>query len=82
MASLAVFLYPQQVGIARLKSPGAAPGFSTPQWRVTDNVQQLLDEPVLLASLIREMAGDEEPYDVYLNVWPGAYSTVMFSHDK
>lgn len=82
MASLAVFLYPGQVGIARVKSPGFKPSFAAPQWRVTDNVQQLLDEPVLLASLVREMVGDENKYDIYLNVWPGAYSAVMFSHDK
>ena len=82
MATLAVFLYPGQEGIARVKSPGAKPSFSTPQWRIVDNVAQLLDEPVLLASLVREMVGDETKYDVYLNVCPDAYSTVMFSHDK
>lgn len=82
MASLAVFLCPEQVGIARVKAPGFNPSFSSPQWRILDNVQQLLDEPVMLASLIREMIGDEEKYDVYLNVWPGVYNAVMFSHDK
>lgn len=82
MASLAVFLYPGQVGIARVKSPGFSPSFSSLQWRVADNVQQLLEEPVLLASLVREMVGDENKYDIYLNVWPGAYNAVMFSHDK
>jgi hypothetical protein len=28
------------------------------------------------------MVGDENKYDIYLNVWPGAYNAVMFSHDK
>lgn len=82
MATLAVFLYPEKVGIARVNKPGFSPSFSSVQWRLTDNVPQLLEEPVLLTSLLREMVGDEEKYDVYLNVWPGAYNAVMFSYDK
>lgn len=82
MAKLAVFLFPEKVGIARVKTPGAKPSYSSVQWRITDNVPQLLSEPLLLAGLIREMVGDEEKYDIYLNVWPGAYNAVMFSYDK
>ena len=82
MATLAVFLYPEKVGIARVKKPGFAPSYSSVQWRLVDNVPQLLDEPVLLTSLIREMVADDEKYDVYLNIWPGAYNAVMFSYDK
>ena len=82
MATIAVFLYPEKVGIARVNKPGFAPSYSSVQWRLVDNVPQLLDEPVLLTSLIREMIGDEEKYDVYMNIWPGAYNAVMFSYDK
>ncbi len=82
MATLAVFLYPEKVGIARVKAPGAKPSYSSLQWRIVDNVPQLLEEPLMLASLVREMVGDENKYDIYLNVWPGAYNAVMFSHDK
>ena len=82
MATLAVFLYPEKVGIARVKAPGNKPSYSSLQWRMTDNVNQLLEEPLMLAALIREMVGDENRYDIYMNVWPGAYNAVMFSHDK
>ena len=82
MATLAVFLSPEKVGIARVKAPGAKPSYSSVQWRVVDNVPQLLAEPLMLASLVREMVGDENKYDIYLNVWPGAYNAIMFSHDK
>jgi hypothetical protein len=82
LAKLAVFLFPEKVGIARVKTPGAKPSYSSVQWRITDNVPQLFSEPLLLAGLIREMVGDEDKYDIYLNVWPGAYNAVMFSYDK
>ena len=82
MATLAVFLYPEKVGIARVKSPGFKPSYSSVQWRLVDNVPQMLTEPLLLAGLVREMVGDENKYDIYLNVHPGAYSAIMFSYDK
>lgn len=82
MATLAVFLYPEKVGIARVKTPGNKPSYTSVQWHVTDNVPQLLSEPLMLAALIREMVGDHTRYDVYMNVWPGAYNEVMFSHGK
>lgn len=82
METLAVFLYPEKVGVARVKAPGPKPSYSSLQWKLMDNVPGLLEEPLLLAALIREMVGDENKYDIYLNVWPGAYSAVMFSHDK
>lgn len=82
MATLAVFLYPEKVGIARVKSPGFKPSYSSVQWRLADNVTQMLTEPLLLAGLVREMVGDENKYDIYLNVHPGAYSAIMFSYDK
>ena len=82
MATLAVFLSPEKVGMARVKTPGDKPSYSSVQWRIIEDGASLLAEPLMLASLIREMVGDEEKYDVYLNVWPGAYNAVMFSHDK
>ena len=82
MATLAVFLFPEKVGIARVKAPGFKPSYSSVQWRIADNVPQLLSEPLLLAGLVREMVGDDGKYDIYLNVHPGAYSSVMFSYDK
>ena len=82
MATLAVFLSPEKVGIARVKAPGAKPSYSSVQWRIADNVPQLLEEPLMLAALVREMVGDEDKYDIYLNIWPGAYNAVMFSHDQ
>lgn len=82
MATLAVFLSSEKVGIARVKTPGAKPSYSSVQWRIVDNVPQLLAEPLMLASLVRELIGDENKYDIYLNVWPGAYNAVMFSYDK
>ena len=82
MASLAVFLYPEKVGLARVKAPGFKPSYSSVQWQLADNVAQLLSEPLLLAGLVREMVGDDGKYDIYLNVHPGAYSAVMFSYDK
>lgn len=82
METLAVFIYPEKIGLARVKAPGAKPSYSSLQWRLADNVQQLLSEPMLLAGLVREMVGDDKKYNLYLNVWPGAYSAVMFSYDK
>lgn len=82
MATIAVFLSQEKVGIARVKAPGNKPSYSSVQWRIIEDGASLLAEPLMLASLIREMVGDEEKYDVYLNVWPGAYNAVMFSHDK
>ena len=82
MATLAVFLSPERVGIARVKTPGAKPSYSSVQWRPVENVPQLLEEPALLTALVREMVADEEKYDIYLNLWPAAYKAVMFSYDK
>lgn len=82
MATLAVFLYPEKVGIARVKTPGAKPSFSSVQWRNVKEAGKLIDEPLMLATLIREMVGDDNKYDIYLNVWPGAYNAVMFSYTK
>lgn len=82
MANLAVFLYPNRVGISRIKSAGFKPCFAPTQWRTIDNALALVDEPMQLASLIREMLGDEKRCTIYLNLWPGAYSEVMFSYDK
>lgn len=82
MSTIAMFVYPEKIGIARVKAPGAKPSYSSLQWREADNCQQLLDEPALLAALAREMVGDDGKYDLYLNVWPAAYSAVMFSYDK
>lgn len=82
MATIAVFLLPEKVGFARVKSPGFKPSYSSVQWRLMDNVSQLATEPTLLANLVREMVGDDNKYDIYLNIWPGAYNAVMFSYDK
>ena len=82
MATLAVFLYPEKIGIARVKSPGFKPSYSSVQWRLVENADQLLSEPLLLATLVREMVSDDEKYDIYLNIHPGAYNAVMFTYDK
>lgn len=82
MASLAIFLYPDRVGVSRVKSAGTKPCFSAPIWKTVEDPAQLLTEPVMLASMIREMIGDDKPYDVYLNLWPGAYNAIMFSYGR
>ena len=82
MASLAVFLYANRVGVARVKAPGAKPGYSPARWTPVEDAKKLLDEPILFASLLRELIGDENAYDLYISVWPEIYSTIMFSHGK
>jgi hypothetical protein len=82
LATLAVFICPERIGISRVKTAGAKPCYATPIWNPVEDVQKLLTEPALLASLIREMAGEEEKFQVYMNIWPGAFKAVMFSHDK
>ena len=82
MASIAVFLYPHRVGVADVRSAGFKPCFATPKWRNMDDIPALLEDPMAFADLVREMVGDNKHHDVYLNVWPGAYSEVMFSYDK
>ena len=82
MPTLAVFVCPERIGVSRVKAAGSKPMFSTPLWRFVDNVDQLLSEPAMLASMIRDMTDDENKYQVYLNVWPGAFKEIMFSHDK
>lgn len=80
MKSLAIFLYPDRIGVSRVNAAGAKPSYATPQWHPVENALELLEEPVLFASTIREIIGDEEKYNLYLNVWPGAYNTIMFSY--
>ena len=58
MASIAVFLYANRVGVARVKAPGAKPGYSPARWTPVEDAKKLLDEPILFASLLREMIGD------------------------
>ena len=82
MKSLAIFLYPDRIGISRVNAVGAKPCYAAPQWHPVEDAVELLEEPVLFASTIREIIGDEERYDLYLNVWPGAYNTIMFSYAK
>ena len=82
MATLAVFICPERIGISRVKTAGAKPCYATPIWNPVEDVQKLLTEPALLASLIREMAGEEEKFQIYMNIWPGAFKAIMFSHDK
>ena len=82
MASLAIFLCPDRVGVVRLNAPGNKPSYATPIWRDVEDMQQLLSEPMMLASLIRETVGDENAYDVYMNLYPGVYSEIVFAHDK
>lgn len=45
-------------------------------------MQQLLSEPAMLAAMVREKAGDENKYDLYISLYPGIYSEIVFSHDK
>lgn len=82
MASLAVFLYANRVGVARVKAPGAKPGYSPARWTPVEDTKKLLDEPILFAAALRELIGDENKYDLYLSVWPELYNTIMFSHAK
>lgn len=82
MANLAIFLCPDRVGVVRLNAPGGKPSYATPIWSGVEDMQQLLSEPVMLASMIREMVGDENAYDVYMNLYPGIYSEIVFAHDK
>ena len=82
MATLAVFICPERIGVARVKAAGAKPCYATPIWQPVEDAQKLLAEPALLASLIREMVGDEDKYQIYMSVWPGAFKAVMFSYPK
>ena len=82
MASLAIFLCPDRVGVVRLNAPGGKPSYATPIWNQVEDMDALLSEPALLAGMIREAVGDESAYDVYLNLYPGTYSEIVFSHDK
>ena len=82
MHTLAVFVCPERIGVSRVKSAGSKPMFTTPLWRNVENVEQLLSEPAMLASIIRDMADDDAKYQIYMNIWPGAFKAVMFSHDK
>lgn len=82
MASLAIFLCPDRLGIARLNTPGAKPSYATPVWKPVEDMQQLLSEPAMLAAAVREMVGDENKYDLYFSLYPGLYSEIVFSHDK
>ena len=65
-ASLAIFLYPDRVGVSRMKSAGYKPSFAAPMWKQVDDMAVLLTEPVMLASAVRELIGDDKKYDVYL----------------
>ncbi len=82
MATLAVFVCPERIGVSRVKSAGSKPCYTKPLWRRVENVPQMLAEPAMLASLIRDMADDDVKYQVHMNLWPGAFKEVMFSHDK
>lgn len=81
MANIAIFLYPHRVGIARMKAPGKSPSYSTPIWKEVEDSALYLKEPMLLASLVKELIGEEKGCSLWLNVWPGAYKEVMFSYD-
>lgn len=82
MSSIAVFLYPDRIGMARIKSAGYKPSFSSLTWKDVEDVNQLLTEPLMLATTIREMVGDAKSCNVYLTLWSGAYNSIMFSHTK
>lgn len=81
MASIAIFLYPDRIGMSRMKSAGAKPGYAPMQWLTVADMSELLREPAMLASQIRTLVGDGK-CDIYLNLWSGAYQTIMFSHGK
>lgn len=82
MASIAIFLYPDRIGMSRIKSAGAKPGFAPMQWLTVADMSELLREPALMASQIRTLIGGEGNCDIYLHLWSGAYNTIMFSHGK
>ena len=82
MSSLAIFLYPDRVGISDIKRSGSKPSFAPPRWVYIEDAAALLDEPINFASLIRNEIGEKGRYDIYLSVWPGAYRSLLFSHGK
>ena len=82
MASIAIFMRPDRIGVSRIKNPGNKPCMDAVRWQEVEDAEALLKEPMLLASMLRELIGDEKRYDVYLNLWPAAYRTIMFSHGK
>jgi len=82
LAKIAVFLYPDRVGISELKKAGSKPSFAPPKWSYIEDATALLDEPINFATMIRNEVGEKGSFDVYLSVWPGAYRTLLFSHPK
>lgn len=82
MANLAIFLHPDRIGVARMKSAGANPSFEPPVWCPVEDPMALIREPAMLTSLVRSLIADENKYDVYLTLWPGAYRSIVFSYGK
>ena len=81
MARIALFLFPDRIGLSRIKSAGSKPSFAPMQWLPVSDMPALLAEPAMLASQIRSFVG-EGSCDLYLYLWSGAYHTIMFSHGK
>lgn len=79
MTGLFVLLYPGRIGLAPFDGSRAPVSL---QWRWTTETPHLMDEPALLANLIREMAGDDRPYALYIVLHPGLFRQIMFSHSS
>lgn len=82
MANLLLILTEDRVGLTTMRSAGLKPGYTAPQWRTVEDMEALLKEPVLLAAMVREMAGNDKKHDVYVVLWPGGYRSIMFSYSK
>ncbi len=82
MTHIAVMLYPDRIGIARVGAIGKKPSYAPPMWLGDIDVLKLVEEPARLAALIRQEIGDDEVVSVYLRIWPALCNNVLFSHAK
>ena len=77
MTGFLLLLYPGRMGLVPLHSYEAP---ALPRWRWTGDIPNLMEEPALLANLIREMTGDSKPCELCIGLHPGLYRQIMFSH--
>ncbi len=82
MTHIAVMLYPDRIGIARVGAVGKKPSYAPPMWLGDIDVLKLVSEPSRLAELIRNEIGGDETVSVYLRIWPALCNNVLFSHAK
>jgi len=82
LANLLLILTEDRIGLSTLRSAGMKPGYTAIQWREVEDMEALMKEPVMMASMVREMTGDNKKHDVYVVVWPGGYRSIVFSYSK